>query len=248
MATSRTTNVNHLTRDEIEQFHQRGWLGPYTSTTPDEMAAIRGRLETELLGTPAVWGGGQYQTRHLDNRLVFDLCTHPAILDRVACLLGPDLVLWQSNFFMKEPGSKEIPWHQDMAFWPIEPPLNISAWIAIDTVTVENSCVKLLPGSHRTVVPHIAATEDQAFPKQADPAYFDPADVVEMELQPGEFFLFTERLLHRSEANRSDQRRMGLAARLTTPIVRCYHDHPMVIVRGQDRLGFNDTIAPPAGE
>ena len=111
-------NSDILSRDEIEHFHQQGWLGPYTSFSPAEMAEIRDRLETGLLGTPTVWGGSQYQTRHLDNRQVYDLCTHPAILDRVACLLGPDLVLWQSNFFLKEPGSKQIPWHQDLPSGP----------------------------------------------------------------------------------------------------------------------------------
>ena len=176
---------------------------------------------------------------------MYELCTHAAILDRVACLLGPDLVLWQSNFFMKEPGSKEIPWHQDLAFWPIEPPLNVSAWVAIDAATAENSCVQLLPGSHRQVVPHIDAESHHAFPRQADPAYIDAEKPIKMELQPGEFFLFTERLLHHSSANHSQKRRMGIAVRLTTPIVRCYHQHPMIIVRGEDRFKFNQTTQPP---
>ncbi len=244
----KTTSKHRLTRHEIDHFHEQGWLGPYQSFGADEMATIRKRLETEILGTQTVWGKSQYQTRHLDNRQVYELCTHPAILDRVECLLGPDLVLWQSNFFLKEPGSKAIPWHQDLAFWPIEPPLNISAWIAIDLVTIDNSCVQLISGSHRTVVPHIAAAAHHAFPKQADPNYYMPDNPVKMELQPGEFFLFTERLLHHSTANQSNNRRMGLAVRLTTPIVRCYHEHPMIIVRGEDRLQFNAIAEPTPTE
>ena len=60
---------------------------------------------------------------------------HPAIIDRIAGLLGPDIVVWTTNFWLKEPGGAEIPWHQDINFWPIEPPVNVSAWIAIDEVS-----------------------------------------------------------------------------------------------------------------
>ncbi|MCJ8329755.1 MAG: phytanoyl-CoA dioxygenase family protein [Lentisphaeria bacterium] len=238
--------MNTLNKDEINQFHEKGYLGPYDLCTPEQMSIVRERIETDLLGTPTVHGMAQYQTRHLDNRTVYDICVAPAILDRVACLYGPDLVLWQSNFFMKEPGGKEIPWHQDRNYWPIEPVLNISAWVAIDKVDSENSCVKLIPASHRKSFPEIPTEEHQAFSQRADPEFVDTTDMVEMALEAGQFFLFSERLLHQSDVNRSDRRRMGLAVRLTVPLVRCWHDHPMVIVRGEDRLNFNEVTEPPA--
>ena len=37
-----------------------------------------------------------------------------------------------------------------------------------------------------------------AFGEMADPAAFDAASAVNMELKPGEFFIFSERTLHRS--------------------------------------------------
>ncbi len=235
-----------LGREEIGHFHEEGYLGPYDLCTREQMGVVRNRIENELLGTPSVYGAGQYQTRHLDNRLVYDICAAPVILDRVACLFGPDLILWQSNFFMKNPGDKEIPWHQDRNYWPIEPILNISAWVAIDDVDRENSCVQLIPGSHRQTIPHVAAGEEKAFNTQADPDYVDAEKIVEMPLKAGQFFLFNERLLHYSAANRSDRRRMGLAVRLTVPLVRCWLKHPMVAVRGEDRLGFNELAEAPA--
>ena len=73
----------------------------------------------------------------------------------MASLYGPDLLLWRTNFFIKEPGAKEIPWHQDFNYWPLEPPIIISAWIAVDSATLENSCLQIVPGSHRKVVPHV---------------------------------------------------------------------------------------------
>lgn len=235
-----------LTAEQVEHYHREGYVGPFTLCPPAEMAVIRGRIDDELIGTWNEWPGAQYQTRHLDSRIVYDLCSHPHILDRVECILGADLVLWQSNFFMKEPGGKEYPWHQDANYWPIEPPINVSAWIAIDPATAENGCVQLIPGSHRKLAPHIPADAAHQFPEQADPAHVDVDKAVDMVLEAGQFFLFSERMLHHSNANRSEQPRTGLAVRLTAPLVRCYHEHPMIVVRGRDSMGFNRTTEPPA--
>src|SRR4029077_17843466 len=125
------------------------------------------------------------QSRHLDCRVVYDLCSHPAIVERMASIYGPDLILWRSNFFIKNPGDPEIPWHQDGNYWPIEPAVNISAWLAIDESTVENSCVQLLPGTHRRILSHIQSTPGMAFHEMADPARYDASKAINMELKPG---------------------------------------------------------------
>ena len=130
-----------------------------------------------------------------------------------------------------------------MNFWftEIEPGINVSAWLAIDDTDVTNSCVQLMPGSHRKMIPHVKATPEQAFRQQGDPDHIgvDPDRVVKMKMKAGQFFLFTERMLHYSAANTSDRRRLGLAIRITIPIVRCYKRHHVLLVRGEDRMGFN---------
>jgi ectoine hydroxylase-related dioxygenase (phytanoyl-CoA dioxygenase family) len=121
-------------------------------------------------------------------------------------------------------------------------------------VTVENSCVQLVPGSHRHVVPHVAAAQGKAFGQEADPAYIDTSSAINMELEPGQFFLFNERLLHHSDANRSDRRRMGFTMRYTKPFVKLidqdkpplFPGHRCVLVRGQDLFGLNRMSPPPA--
>lgn len=238
-----------LTASETRFFHDEGYLGPYAAYGANEAQPVQPLLESELFESTGPPPNG-LKSRHLDSRLVYDLCTHPAILDRVAGLLGPDIVLWQSNFFNKEPGSKEIPWHQDANFWTdqIEPNLTVSAWLAIDPAVSANGCVQLLPRSHRKLIRHVEATSEHEFPEQADPNAFDadPRQVVSMELKPGQFFLFTERMLHSSAPNRSNRRRLGLAVRFTIPIVRSYKNHPVFLVSGTDRMGFNVYGRAPA--
>lgn len=238
-----------LTPDQVEQFRRDGYLGPFEVCSSNEMARIAARIDTEVLAGDAPTQG-VHQSRHMDSRLVHDLCAHPAIVSRMASIYGPDLLLWRSHFFLKEPGDVEVPWHQDTNFWPLEPPVNISAWIAIDDATTENACVNIIPGSHQSVVPHVRATEGMLFAEMADMEYVDASTAVPMELRAGEFFLFNERAVHQSDANRSDERRLGLAVRVTTPIVRVDHrrlfpGHKVVLLCGEDRMGFNEVANPP---
>ena len=242
-----------LSKAEIEQFHNEGYLGPYAVCSPEEMAEHRRQIE-RMLTTPGPNKKNPSQCRHLDSAVVYGLCSHPAVVDRMRSLYGDDLILWASYFFTKEPGGSEIPWHQDLNYWPLEPVVNVSAWMAIDPVTVENSCVRIIPGSHKKVVPHVKSPDGMAFSEMVDMNYVDASKAINMELKPGEFFLFNEKTLHQSEPNRSNQRRMGLSMRVTLPFVKITHDvaplfpgHAAVLLSGQDKLGFNRLTSPPLG-
>jgi ectoine hydroxylase-related dioxygenase (phytanoyl-CoA dioxygenase family) len=243
------TETIRLTQEELHKFNDQGYLGPFTMCSPEEMDVYRKQVD-EVLATDNPLPTTNMQARHLDKKVVYDLCTHPAIIDRMAGILGEDLVLWRSNLWNKEPGGKEVPWHQDVNFWPIEPPINISAWLAIDEAVVENSCVQLIPGSHRKVVPHKKHDGTKSLGEEADPQYFDSSKAIPMELKPGQFFLFTERTLHYSTPNISNRRRLGLAVRVTVPFVKVYHEemyegHRNILIRGTDRFGLNQMTTPP---
>ena len=241
-----------LTRDESATFHRDGFLGPYAAYTPKEMEPLREHT-TALLGGDAPWHSSNVeQSRHMDDVRVWEMCSRPAIVERMATLFGPDLLLWRSNFFNKEPGGVEIPWHQDYNYWPIEPAVNISAWLAVDEATIENSCVQIIPGSHRTILPHVQAPEGMGFSEMADMRSVDESQAANMILKPGEFFLFNERTLHRSAPNSSGKRRIGLAVRVTIPMVNVDHDqlfkdHGCIQLRGEDKMGFNRLVDPPIG-
>ena len=241
-----------LNRAEVDAFVADGYLGPYAAMSPADMAVVRREIEQSVLTTDGPNPRSRVQSRHIDQPVIFDLATHPAIIDRIAGLLGPDLIVWATQLWLKQPGGAEIPWHQDINFWPLEPPVNTSAWIAIDEVTVENSCVQIIPGSHRDSLPHTKAEEEMAFGEMADPDSFDVGGAINMELKPGEFFIFSERTLHRSSKNTSAKRRLGMSLRVTLPMVHIFQDNPplhaghtAILARGQDVMGFNRCAGRP---
>ncbi len=242
-----------LSRDEVDFFVANGYLGPYAAMSPAEMAAIRREIDEHVLTTDGPNPRSRVQSRHMDQPVIYDLATHPAMIDRIAGILGPDLIVWATQLWLKDPGGIEIPWHQDINFWPLEPPINTSAWIAIDDVTVENSCVQIIPGSHRESLAHVKVEAKVAFGKMADPDAFDADGAINMELKPGEFFIFSERLLHRSSKNTSNKRRLGMSLRVTLPITHIFQDrgplhpgHTAIVARGKDRMGFNRYAGRPA--
>jgi hypothetical protein len=237
-----------LSPEQVEAFHRDGFVGPLTACTPDEMVAYEKQI-VPMLQTKGIGGHADWHNRHLDCPFMWELSTRPQIVGPMASVMGDDLLMWRTNFFNKEPGGKEIPWHQDRNYWPLEPEIVISAWLAIDAATTENACVQILPGTHRKLVPHIPAGPEMQFNEQADLTGIDTSGMIDMELQPGEFFLFNERTLHHSHPNRSNKRRMGLAIRVIIPQVRVLdYDsdaHDLMVIHGRDPLGFNRLGNPP---
>ena len=84
-----------------------------------------------------------------------------------------------------------------------------------------------------------------------DPKAYDAERAVNMELKPGEFFLFSERLLHTSGVNTSGKRRLGLSVRVTVPFVHIFQDthlhpgHTAILAHGKDVMGFNRYAGRP---
>jgi ectoine hydroxylase-related dioxygenase (phytanoyl-CoA dioxygenase family) len=262
-----TIASDELSPAEVARYREDGFLpGPYHLCSPEEMAETRERIEREVLGTDPPFadvipeeevrrGSTRRQWRHLDKRLVYDLCAHPSVVRRMASLYGPDLILWRSLFFVKTPGGPASVWHQDWKSWPmLEPKITVTAWIAITEATLENSCMQLIPSSHKIEIPHIGSDDPRVADfTHPDPAYVDESKAVPVELKPGEFFLLDERVLHYAAAipQGSNRRRIGLAVRVTLPSVKvdhaqCFPGHKVVLINGQDRYGLNETTQPPA--
>lgn len=241
----------------MSHYRDDGFAGPFTAISPAEMAPLRERVVREVIGEGAhQLSRDALQCRHLDDHLTYVLCTLPEILRRASVLYGPDLVLWRSHFWCKQPGDDAVAWHQDLTHWPLDPVVNLTAWLALDPATKENACVRLIPGSNHTVYPTGELNGDPLTDGIRNDCV-DEAEAVYMELAPGEFFLFDEKLVHGSQANTSNARRLGLAIRLTKPTVRVDHsqlldgNHRNIVVLGEDRVGINrnqDAPRPAAVE
>ena len=162
-----------LSDAEVEQYHRDGVLGPYPLLAEAEMEVARRVIDREIIG-PAARDDHilHYHDRHLDHRSVCRICRRPELIDRVASLLGPDLMIWRSNFQVKPPLAEavgdaqqytKVPWHQDGAYFGLQPLVLVSAWIAISEATEENGCMQVVAGSHTQTFDHDHDPERRAF-------------------------------------------------------------------------------------
>ena len=81
---------------------------------------------------------------------------HPRVLDAVESIVGPDILVWGTSFFIKEPRNKSfVSWHQDLTYWGLDPADIVTAWIALSESTYENGAMRVIPATHTMqVVPH----------------------------------------------------------------------------------------------
>jgi chlorinating enzyme len=145
-----------------------------------------------------------------------EMIRHPKILDAVEDVLGPNILCWNTSFFIKEahdPGF--VSWHQDATYWGLSSSDVATAWVAMSPANKVSGCMKFVAGTHLKQVEH-----EDTFDKnnlltrgQEIAVEVDESRAVHVELKPGQASLHHVLLFHGSEPNRSDQRRIGLAIR-----------------------------------
>lgn len=270
-----------MTEDEIRGFWDRGFAGPYTLLPPEEMAKLQERMwglwnkpsstyppgTYKYVGTSHNVEGAQemsneeYATKglnardkHLEDGVLLDLFAHPAIVERIAQLLGPDLLLWRTQFFPKYPGMGGTGWHQATSYLNetmrvatltpqrLDELFQLTVWIAVTDSTLENGCLRVLPGTHRELLPMIVEEYDPL--KHADnksdrfgTKIMRPSDsireseAVNLVMKAGEFVIFSERVMHGALPNiTADNARLGMSGRYILPDVRVHN--PWVLGEG----------------
>ncbi len=144
-----------------------------------------------------------------------------AILNPVREILGPDILVWNSSFFIKEPRTTDfISWHQDLTYWGLTDSHEVTAWVALSEASVKSGCMKFVPGSHTgSIVEHRDTFAQNNLLSRGQELVVDvnEEDAVDVVLQPGEMSLHHGQVFHGSNANQSNDRRIGLAIRYITP-------------------------------
>jgi hypothetical protein len=161
---------------------------------------------------------------HLFFPWAYDLATHPAVVAAVSEILGPEILVWGTLILSKPPHSSAyVSWHQDGAYAQFlggTPAL--TAWIALTDSTAENGCLRVVPGSQHSLLPHQERiTRDNLLNRgQTVDAAGMEEGAVNVVLKAGEMSLHEIRLVHGSNPNRSPHRRIGFVIRFATPAMK----------------------------
>ncbi|MBI3369924.1 MAG: phytanoyl-CoA dioxygenase family protein [Burkholderiales bacterium] len=257
-----------LESDEIAHYHAEGWLIPRWRLPASRVTALQAALETLLARNPGV-RPEKLVSAHIEGdngegvqgvAAFLDLARDTELVELVSDVIGDDVVLWGCHVFCKPAGEgHETPWHQDGHYWPIRPLANCTVWLALEPSTRANGCLRVIPRSHQARQLHEHLHEDRrdvALEQRIVDDAFDERQAVDLELQPGQMSLHDVHMIHGAAANRSTQRRTGVALRYMpassvferdlrpadgkTGVAVNFARRPIWLVRGVDRSGRND--------
>lgn len=202
-----------LTDAQVEQYHRDGYVHPFRVLSTEEARSVRNKIEAfeARMGDEAQ----KYLAfkAHMPFKWLTDIVRHPRILDAVEDLLGPNLLCWGSSFFQKNARDpRYISWHQDSYYYGLDPSNTCTAWVAISTSNIASGCVKVIPGSHLTQLEFVNQPDENNLLSRGQTIKgVDESKARCMELQAGQFSLHHEAIVHNSEPNGSDDRRIGLS-------------------------------------
>lgn len=204
---------------------------------------VRRRIRHRLDHLPAGIDGEKMLNWHLCDRWLLRLALRPEIIDRVIGLIGPHVALFNTRILSKPPaGGRDVPWHQDAPYWPLDPPIVTTFWLAIDDVTQANGAMRMLPGMHRQGrLEHVpVAAGAHVFDEEIRSDLVDEGQAVLLTMTAGEASFHDGFTPHSSGANRTGERRSAFIARYiptTAALDRSRRDlygegYPLFWVRG----------------
>ena len=252
-----STGSGGLNTSQVAQYWEDGFLFPLDVFTAEEAAGYRGELEAmerDWLDADLPRPLAQYKrvNSHCVMPLAARIASHPRVLDMVEGVLGPDILCWAAEFFIKEARTKSIvSMHQDLTYWGLgATQKQVTAWIALSPATTASGCMDFVKGSHKNeILPHRDTFAENNMLSRGQEIEVDVAeeDKVRIELAPGQMSLHHGLTFHGSGPNVSEDRRIGMAIRYVSPDVTqnvADRDYAM-LVRGADRNGNFVLIAPP---
>lgn len=256
-----------LDAGELARFGRDGWVGTYPlfdAAGVDRLSRLRdptlahitlpGQM-TQAMNPQAFERRPWFKSMHALVPEYHDAACHPAIVRRVASILGPDVIAWGLTLTRSPPGGVHR-WHVDVEHlrWP-----GVSVYIGLVNSDLD-SALQVLTGSHlMPEKPQAYGVNDDAGALAAVQPTVPAAEALRIPVEPGEFFLFDGRLWHGSH-NTGANVRLAMIIHYSRPDVRVqiplnfddpihWHESrpPCVLVCGEDRFGINRLVArPPA--
>ena len=224
-----------MTPAQIKQFYEDGFIGPLDAFSREEMADFRQDMLAVENTNNTTFNFVTPRDRHFEMPRLWNYMKHPAITERVAQLLGPDLLVWRTQIFQKPGKAPAIQWHQASTFM-VEDYLNpglypedrseifqLTVWIAVDDTTPENGCLDFVRGSHTSVRTIKFGGEEGFYNAQFSLEFErDPSKYVRIPCKAGQFIIFTERCIHGSGPNTTDRHRLAFNLRAIPTHVPVY--------------------------
>ena len=231
-----------LTQAQIDQFWNEGYVLPFDCLSTEQARDARTKIEayeSTIDGDISRYIRVKAHTAFL---WLMNIARDPKILDPVEDLIGPNILLYLSTFWFKDANDpRYVSWHQDSAYYGLDPHDVITLWLAFTNSSPENGCVRILPRTHlgEEFVHNETYATNNLLARGQSIEKIDDSNPVDLELKAGQFSMHHERLVHGSAPNTSNDRRLGMSFTYLPTNVRCsLAGRTAILVRGVDEFGY----------
>ena len=243
-----------LSPKQIKQFNEKGYIYPIDVLNRLEVQHLREKLESVEKRQGGALKPSQRNKSFLLFKWLNDLVRDKRILNPVSQLIGPDILLWNTLFWIKESNSKSfVSWHQDTKYWGLSSDKVVSAWLALSPASVEAGCLKVMPGTHLgSILEHQDRyhSDNMLTRGQEIKIDMDENDAVNMPLKSGQMSIHNYRLAHASGPNLTLDRRIGISMHFMPPDTEQIVGNwdCAMLVRGNDPFGNFETPPLPTSD
>ena len=209
-----------LTKEQIEQYHDKGFISPVKIMSEQDALLIKDELEQVEIEFPSEINAESRNNLHLSFAFLDALAHNTIIVDAMEDLIGPNISLWASVMFIKEPSSKHyVSWHQDATYMGLDTLDFPTPWIALSPSNRETGCMTMISGSHKTKIQEHEDTfaDNNILTRGQAIQNVDESKAVDLILRPGEMSIHHGAVIHGSQPNNSNQRRIGFSLQSYMP-------------------------------
>ena len=240
----------YLSSNQLKQYKDEGFISPVNIFSKKKAKEIRDEIELIEKKKPGeLEKSGRYNA-HLISPLLDYLTHNLKILDAVQSLIGENILVCGTTLFIKDPYEKGfVSYHQDAKYIGLVPYNWVTAWVAITDSNEHNGCMRIWSGSHKDNL----REHDQKFNKGNLLTRGQTVDNVPLEettplvLKAGQMSLHHPMVVHGSELNKSNDRRIGFVIQsyISTNVNQVLGKNSVQIARGVDKFNFHEKIGRP---
>ena len=206
-----------LTNQEVKFFNENGYFLYHKPLfSQEKMEQLEGVFQ-EHLAEKGSKLSDELDTPHFRDERLLEYLLSDEALDLVEPILGPNIIMWTSHFICKDPYVGRItPWHEDSAYWNgrfDKYDKIVTIWLALDDVTKENGCMRVIAGSHTNGFSEYEDVDMSVNTFHAQIKNLDESKAVDFEIKKGECSIHDSRIIHGANANTSPKRRLGFTMR-----------------------------------
>ena len=239
--------MTNLSANQLKQYEDEGFVSPIDIFSKEKAKEVRNEIELIEKEMPGeLEKSGRYNA-HLISPLLDEVTHHPKILDAVQSLIGEDILVCGTTLFIKNPHEKGfVSYHQDAKYIGLEPHNWVTAWIAITDSNEYNGCMRMWSGSHKDNL----KDHDQMFNEGNLLTRGQTVNNVPKEkttpliLKAGQMSLHHPTVVHGSDLNKSDDRRIGFVIQsyIGANVKQVIGKNSVQLARGVDNYNYHEKI------